>query len=305
MKAMATLVVWCLVSSIAACGDGLPPRVGGAGGGAGEAVAPAKAAVLAIEGRRPGAKPFPFAIVDGTIGGRPAKLVVDTGAATHAIDRAFGADGSARLSVAGWGDVPARAAEIVDLSPSMKAHGVGGVVAPQLLAEGGQAVVVDLVNKQMRLRPKATAWSELEDIGAVLTGPQGARVCPAESGGVPGALLAIDASVEGAPVKLAIDTGASRTTLIEGSAAGAKAAAHALLGRSMAPSVRADTATPLHGGVPLAASAWSTTVDLGTVPGERHAACGHEGRLGLDVLQYCAVAITADEMRVACRAPGQ
>lgn len=303
MKVFVALASLGFASSLAACGDGPPPRVGGAG--AGEAIAPAKAAVLAVEGRRPGAKPFPFAIVDGTIGGQPAKLLVDTGAAAHAIDRSVGVDGSARISVAGWGELPARAAEIAELSPSMRAHGITGIVAPQLLAEGGQAVVVDLVNKQMRLRPKATAWSEIEGLGAVLTGPQPARLCTAESGGVPGVLLAIDATVEGAPVKLAIDTGASRTTLIEGSAASAKASAHAILGRSVAASARADVATPLHGGVPLAASAWSTTVDLGLVPGERHAACGHEGRLGLDVLQYCAVAVTADEMRVACRAPGQ
>lgn len=293
------------LASLVACDGGPPPNVPGvdnAGASSGGARPGAqKSAVIAIEPRRAGVRHFPLPVVDGRIGDRPTKLVISTGAATHVIDRSLGADASAKISIDGWGDVPAHPAELADLPPHVRNHGVGGIISPQLLVEQGQAVVVDLVNKQMRLRPKSMGWSEAGDVGAKMTTAGQARPCPTDVG----QLLVVDAQVEGAPMKLALDTGASRTIMNEGSAGGAKAAAHDVLGRSVAPSSRSGVATPLHGGVPLAGGTWSTTVDMGVSPGERNAQCGHEGHIGVDILGYCAMAIAADELLVACRTPGQ
>lgn len=305
-----------LVLSIAAlvgagaCDGGPPPNVAGVDGTAGAsggAAAPGtrKSAVIAIEPRRAGVRQFPLPIVDGRIGDKPVKLVISTGAATHVIDRSLGVDANAKISVEGWGDVPAHAAEIADLPPHVKNHGVGGILSPQLLVEQGQAVVVDLVNKQMRLRPKTMGWSEVGDIGAKLTPSGQAHSCATEAAGAPGQLLVVDAQIEGVAQKLSLDTGASRTILLEGSPAAAKAAAHDVLGRSVAPGVRGNVATPLHGGVPITAGSWSTTVDMGIAPGEKHPQCGHEGHIGVDVLAYCALAIASDDVLVACRKPGE
>lgn len=287
-----------------ACDGGPPPNVAGVDNGGPATGAPAgsrKVAVIAIEPRRAGVRQFPLPVVDGRIGNTPTKLVVSTGAPTHVIDRSLGVDGSAKISIEGWGDVPAHPAEVADLPPYVKSHGVGGIVSPQLLVEQGQAVVVDLVNKQMRLRPKTMGWSEVGDIGAKMIAGGAVPPCRTDAG----ELLVVDAQIEGVPQKLAIDSGAGRTILNEGSGGGAKAAAHDVLGRSVASGVRGGVATPLHGGVPIAAGAWSTTVDMGIAPGERHAQCGHEGHIGVDVLAYCAIAIAADDLLVACRKPGE
>lgn len=293
------------LAGVVACDGGPPPNVAGVDTAAASSGAAApgsrKSAVIAIEPRRAGVRQFPLPIVDGRIGDKLVKLVISTGAATHVIDRSLGVDANAKISVEGWGDVPAHAAEIAELPPHVKSHGIGGILSPQLLVEQGQAVVVDLVNKQMRLRPKTMAWSEVGDLGAKMTVAGQGRACATEAG----QLLVVDTQIEGVAQKLALDTGASRTILLEGTPAAAKAAAHDVLGRSVAPGVRGNVATPLHGGVPITAGSWSTTVDMGIAPGERHPQCGHEGHIGVDVLAYCALAIAADDVLVACRKPGE
>lgn len=296
-----------LLASLVACEGGQPapnvPGIDQAGAPGGAAPGVRKQAAITIEPRRAGVRQFPLPVVLGKIADRPVKLVLSTGAASHVFDRSLGVDANARIAIDGWGDLPPHAAEIADLPPHMKAHGIGGIVSPQLLVEQGQAVVVDLVNKQLRLRPKSMGWSEVGDVGAKMTG--GAHPCAAEAGGIPGQLLVLDAQIEGVAQKLALDTGSSRTIVNEGSPAAAKAATHDVLGRSVAPSARGGIATPLHGGVPIAAGAWSSTTDMGIAPGERHAQCGHEGHVGVDVLAYCALAIASDDVLVACRKPGE
>ena len=103
-------------------------------------------------------------------------------------------------------------------------------------------------------------------------------------------------------MRVSIDTGASRTLFVEGSKAGTRAAGHPVLGRSVVVGTGGDVATSIYGGVPVSVGAWSSTVDVGLFAGARHPQCGHEGRLGIDVLQQCAIAMTAEEFLVACRA---
>jgi|GEM_PF-6332521 len=282
-------------------------HAGCAGGGAGagatgptDPIARAKEAVLSIEAHRAGARPFPFPVVSARVGDKPTKLLVDTSASAHALERSLGAASDAAIDVDGWGRLAARPA-LVDLPAHLREHGVGGVIAPQLLAESGEAVVVDLVNRRMRLRPTSTARSDVADIGASLFASGQGPLCPGADGAP---ALLVDAEVDGARAQLAVDTGASRTLFLEGSAAAARAAAHPVLGRSMGQATRTSAAVALHAGVPLRAGAWSTTMDVGVAPGERQATCSADGRLGMDALQYCAIAVMADAFVVACRTPG-
>jgi len=304
-----------LATLLSACGETTPPvKTGGtvisAGGGASEAHR--KTAPLVFEAKTAGKKPFPFALVAGKVGDQPTHFIVDTGASAHAIDASIAAAAdvaspakTSSITLDEWGPLGDRPLAIIELPARLKEHGIGGVIAPQQLADAGDAVVVDLLNRQMRLRPKSTAWTELNDFGVVLTPPEQRKFCAVDAGGMQGLVLAVDGTIEGEPARLAIDTGAGRTRVIEGSKAGAKAATHPVLGRSMAVGAATDVAASIHGGVPIAVGAWATTADVGVAPGERHPQCGYEGRIGMDVLSQCAVGMATDEFLLACRAPSK
>ena len=305
----ARLVVVALLLASAACGGEEPPARSAADV---SKVAPdgPRSVELLFEAKKPGSKPFPFAFVEVKLGEQSARFLIDTGASVHAVDSALVKNAqltepvrASAIVVEGWGSLPDHAVAVVELPASIRAHGFSGILSPQLLALPGRAVVLDFTKQQMRLVPRSTAWSQVEDLGTLLT-PPSHRFCPVDSAGIPGLLVAIDGTVDGEPTKLAIDTGTSRSVVLEGSKGGARAVTHPVLGRSVAHSSMADLPVSIHGAVPLVVGALSTTTDLGIMPGERHAQCGYEGRIGMDVLQSCAVAMTGDEVVVGCRAPG-
>lgn len=313
-KVKATILA-ALVAVSCGAGEGGPPARSGADQAAAGAAPRRGTAAIAFEAKKAGSKPFPFGFVEGKVGDQPTRFILDTGASVHTIDPSVATAAklpspikASSTSIEGFGNLPDNAAiSVVELPAAIRAHGIGGILAPQLLVDRGQAVVVDLANRQLRSRPKSTAWSEMDDFGVVLTPPAQRQLCAVDSGGIAGAgrLLATDASVEGEATRLAIDTGSSRSLLLEGSKGGARATAHPVLGRSVVMGASGETVTAIYGGVPLSVGAWSGTVDLGLAAGTRHPQCGYEGRLGIDVLQQCAIAMTAEEFLVACRAPSK
>jgi hypothetical protein len=294
-----------------ACDGGPPPQTSAAAAATGPAAgAPRGIAPIAFEAKKSGAKPFPFAFVDGKVGGQPTRFILDTGASVHVLDPSVAAAAhvgspakASSISIDGWGTLPDHAIVVRELPAPLRGHGIGGVLSPQLLADSTtEAVVVDFVNKQLRSRPQSAAWSELEDLGVALTRPGARKFCPVDSAGVAGLVLSVDAKVAGQPARLELDTGDSRTVLVEGSNAGAQAVGHPVLGRSVAAATDGDVAVAIHGGVPFSIGAWSTTLEVGVTSAAHHADCGYDGRLGIDVLQQCAIAMTADKLLVACRA---
>ncbi len=295
-----------------ACDGGPPARSGAdeaAGSGAARTSASARGVVpIAFEAKKAGSRAFSFPLVEGKVGGQPARFILDTGAAVHVIDASVAAAAqlgtpakASSLSIDGWGTLPEHAVVVRELPASIRAHGIGGIIAPQLLVESpDQAVVLDLVNLQLRMRPRSTAASAMADLGPSLSGP-GRKLCAAEADGIAGFALALDATVDGEPTRLAVDTGASRSMLVEGSKAATRAVARPVLGRTVSAGATADIATSIYGGVPFAAGAWTSTVDVGVSVPHQPPPCAVEGRLGMDVLQQCAVAIYGDEMLVSCR----
>jgi Aspartyl protease len=294
-----------VVLATVACGGEEAPARSAADEAKGAAASGAQRSVeLLYEAKKPGTKPFHFAFVEAKIGEQSARFLVDTGANVHAIDSSLVKNAqiaepvrASTIVIQGWGALPDHAVAVVELPASIRAHGISGILSPQLLVEPGRAVVVDLVKMQMRLVPRSTAWSQVEDLGTLLT-PPSQHLCP-------GLLVAVDGTVDGEPTKVAIDTGTSRTVVLEGSKGGARASTHPVLGRSIAQSSMADLPVSIYGGVPVALGAWSSTTDVGVTPGQPHPQCGHEGRVGMDVLQHCAVAIMGDEVVVGCRLPGR
>jgi predicted aspartyl protease len=295
----------------AGCGDSATsPRAPGSVA-AGVAARRRGPVAVSFEAKRPGGKALPFAFVEGRVAGQPTRFVLDTGATAHVIDASLALASNvatsprgSHLAIDGWGALPAATVLVRELSPTLRAHGIGGIVAPQLLVESEEAVVLDLVNRQLQKRPRSAAWSELSELGPALTAAS-AKPCRTEVDGAPRTALVVDAALDGVATRLALDTGASRTVVVEGASPAGPIAARPVLGRTVAAMASGDLATTLHGGVPLAAGAWSATADVGLAPRERPALCGEEGRLGLDVLQRCALAFTEGEFLVACRAPAR
>ena len=303
---LAVLALGVLVAS-SGCGETVPASSAADPAAKAPSNGGQRSAPLLFEAKKAGAKPFPFPFVEVKIGETTTRFLVDTGAAVHAIDsealkaaQLAAPPHAASIEIPGWGPLVDHAVTVVELPASIRAHGIGGILSPQLLAEAGKAVVLDLANAQLRLLPRSTAWSQIEDLGTRLT-PPAHHFCAADSAGVPGLLIALDGAVDGEATKLAIDTGASRTLVREGSRGGARVATHPVLGRSIALSSMADLPASIHGGVPLVVGGLSQTADIGLTPGAPHPQCGYEGRIGMDVLRLCAVAMTADEVLVACR----
>jgi len=301
------------VLACAACDGGPPARTGGDDTAKGTGARPGSSArgvvPIAFEAKKAGSRAFVFPLVEGKINGQPTRFILDTGAGAHALDSAAAAAAqlgspakASSISIDGWGALPEHAVAVRDLPAAVRAHGIGGIIAPQLLVESAdQTVVVDLLNLQLRMLPKSTAATALADLGPSLSGGSGQKLCPDDVDGIPGLGLVVDATVDGEPTRLALDTGASRSILVEGSKAAARALLHPVLGRSVAVGASADVATSIYGGVPFTAGAWTSTVDVGVGVPHRSPPCGAFGRLGMDVLQQCAVAISQGDMLVSCR----
>jgi hypothetical protein len=319
MVALMPLDKGCVIVAVLAMFAALPFAGCGAAGAVpgkpayytSEAGTPARGVVpLSFEAKKPGARSLPFAFVDGKVGERPTRLVIDTGATVHVLDTALAAAAGVALparasaiAIDGWGQLLEHGVIVRDLPESLRAHGVGVIVSPQLLTEPGQAVVVDFVERQLRMRVRAGAWSELGNIGPVLTAP-GTKPCKTSAGDIGGVALLVDAMVDGAAAQLSLDTGSSLTIVDQDSKVGAKVEAHPVLGRSVSPVASGDVPASIHGGVELSIGGLLTTAEVGVAPGARSAQCDHEGRVGLDILQRCALAFTKDQLHVACRAPG-
>lgn len=272
--------------------------------------APPRTAILQYEAKKPGSRPFPFPFVEIKVGAETTRFLVDSGATVHSIDSAIVKNAQlvapvklTAMTLEGWGAMPDQPVAVVELPSTIRAHGIGGVLSPQLLAKSvgpGQAFAFDLVRGQLRVQPRSAAWASVEELGTALSGGQ--KLCNADASGIfPAQLLTVAANVDGEATTLAVDTGASRTYLMEGSRSGAKAATRPLIGRSAAQSALVELPVALHGGVPITIGAWSNPTEVGLTPGEKDAHCGHEGHLGMDVLQRCAIAFASDEAVLGCR----
>lgn len=314
MKPDLRLVPLLLAGALAsaACDGGVPARTGGDPSatvdGPHSAAAARGVVPIAFEAKKAGSRAFSFPLVEGKVNGQPTRFILDTGAVVHAIDTPVAAAAqlatpakASSISIDGWGALPEHAVAVRDLPPAIRAHGIGGIIAPQLLVESpDQAVVVDLLNLQLRMRPRSTAASAMADLGPSLSGA-GRKLCHADDDGIAGLGLTVAGILDGEPTLLAIDTGASRSIFVEGSRAAARATTHPVIGRTVSTGASVDVTTSIYGGVPIRAGAWTSTVDVGVSVPHRAPHCAVDGRLGMDVLQQCAVAIYGDEMLVSCR----
>ncbi|MGK3989930.1 retropepsin-like aspartic protease [Sorangium sp. So ce136] len=263
---------------------------------------------------------FPSPLIDAVVAGQPTVLIVDTGASHHVLARwladelalplstagdvavdhagrplAVSRLENAVLALSGWGRVEVPTLLVVPMPDVLQRIGIGGVVAPQELARPGRAVVLDLGEGRMTEAPRDEAARALRarfgETAVVELGRCG--------GPNQGSELTARASVEGIPVTLKIDSGASQSSLFAVSPAGKRLSRRATGDRSAYAASGRHT-VPVLSGARLRIAGLDAAADIDLLPGERRATCPSDGFAGMDVLRTCVLVLAEDGGIAAC-----
>lgn len=262
-------------------------------------------------------EPFPYPLVRARVRGVETSLIVDTGASHTVLDvwllEQLGVElvpseqpgeghageqvstmqaRSPHLEIERWGPVPGDVLA-VRLPPLFRTLGLGGVVSPQSLATRGTAVILDLAAGSLGLVPLDEGLRQGEEASL---GP--ARAC--RVGGEPaGAVYVVDAAIEGQRARLIVDSGAARTDVLVGSAAGRTLRRRATGGEASY-TVSGRVEGRRVEGVALDVGRVTATLDLGLMAGRPSGACPRDGHLGLDVLRRCVLVLAPDHLGARC-----
>ncbi len=273
--------------------------------GSAPASAPGKLAKIVFD--RPGLAPVP--LVHATVAGQPTWMILDTGATTHAVSGELARRGSLRqrdagdgvedhagkvmaagradpssIVVDGWGKLTGGTGDLLVVEHAegnlAATAGIGGTIAPVLLVDGRSALVVDLDRAELRYATEEDATRTLASRHHDLAGTTSSS-CHG--------VVSIAGAVDGNPVRLFVNTGASSSDVFLGGRVGT-----ALASRSKPTTRRHDSAagtTPVRvvAGAKLAAGAWSTSVDLNLVTYDPDPACPADGDVGVDALRACVL----------------
>ena len=272
---------------------------------------PATSGRTAIE-RGPGRR---MPLVHGTIAGRPTLLLLDTGAYDHLLEGWFAsalqdaeASGKSaavidhanrRVPMDRWSSVTLaldgigalgtiRPLTTRDQTPGPRAFGIGGILSPQKLTDGG-AVVIDF--------PAGEMARETEDHATTrLAGHSTSLGTAVRCGGA----YIIEATIEGKEARLLVDTGAFATDLKATSMPG-----RALLGRSSVSrdiyAIGGAVQTRALADARVTIAALTKVLDVSIVTdGGSSGRCAGDGVVGMDVLGGCVLVIEATRMRIAC-----
>jgi len=263
---------------------------------------------------------FPLPLVDVVIGGFPTSMIVDTGASHHVVadwvakevalpvstsgDRAVDHAGRVRtvsraenvkLSISGWGAMDVPLVLVLSLPGGLRHLGIGGVLAPHLLAEPGHATLLDLRGGAMVDEAEAEAAKhEVESGGAKAI--SSARVC---GGATEGVVLVVQAAAFGEPAWLKLDSGATASSLFEGSAAGKRALAQAAGARKDYGASGSFTSRAVPGARVMVGE-FEAAVDLAVEAGAPAPSCPSDGFLGMDVLRSCVLVLRGDRTSARC-----
>ncbi len=260
-------------------------------------------------------------LVDVSVRGVQATLLVDTGAAMHVLapwlvreaglhpDEADGGmyDATGRLlpvsvvrdvaaELDGWGELGPAQSFISSPFPNLfERLRIGGLLSPQLLARGDETVMLDFREPSLWLegpaaRPRA------------VTPPS--TFCRSPVGRLDNLLFLTPVTIDRSVARLTLDSGAGATQLNESSSAGRRAllnsaptplSARGLAGRAV-PLRVVENATVRLGSAEQRADVFVANV------GSSY--CAGEGRLGMDVLRSCRVGLGRDHFSISCLPTG-
>lgn len=265
---------------------------------------------------------FPSPTLIVTIGGKKARFLIDSGAGVHTFAKWFvdasglptQHPGGAKVVDAGGHPVEISVvrgvglaladgtrlqideAIVADFPPFFESNEIAGLLSPQLLAAPAHAAVLDLRAPELRFEPMEAA---IERLDATLLNMGGAtKLCVQSGSPLRNRLYAVRTVVEGIETSLIVDTGASGTTLRDGTPAaiavrrkpGTGGAEMSVGGQEM----RVFKSSPV-------------TLDFGggerTLPislGPDAGGCGAQGRLGMDALKDCRWIFGRSALAMSC-----
>jgi predicted aspartyl protease len=268
---------------------------------------------------------FPLPLVHGTIAGQPVWMLVDTGANSHVIASwvarkagfslrplgDVGSDHTGRavsaytvehpgVSIDDWGPLADGPMLVTDVPEPIERIGIGAFISPQWLAAAGDALVLDLANREMH----TAAWDDASRALEVLPGqeiaPRGVRLCRDDASAIKGLAFVLRASVDGHGVDLLLDTGAHRTDLLSTSQAARLLAARATPNREQMYAASGLVKTSLVRAADVRIGDWSLTSDIDLVPGVADPLCPRDGVVSMDALQSCTLLLARDQVRGRC-----
>jgi predicted aspartyl protease len=268
---------------------------------------------------------FPLPLVHGTIAGQPVWMLVDTGANSHVIASwvarkaglamrplgDVGSDHTGRavsaysvehpgVSIDDWGGLPDGPMLVTDVPEPIERIGIGAFISPQWLGGIGDAVVLDLANREMRTAPWDDAAKALDSLPGEEIAPRGVRLCRDDASAIKGLAFVLRASVDGHGVDLLLDTGAHRTDLLSTSQAARVLAARATPNREQMYAASGLVKTNLVRAAEVRIGDWSLTSDIDLVPGVADPLCPRDGVVSMDALQSCTLLLGRDRARGRC-----
>jgi predicted aspartyl protease len=268
---------------------------------------------------------FPLPLVHGTVAGEPIWMLVDTGANSHVIASwvarkagmsmhalgDVGSDHTGRavsaytvehpaMTIDGWGPLAGGPMLVTDVPEPIARIGIGAFVSPQWLASAGDAVVLDLVNREMRTAPWEDAVRALEQAPGHDVAPAGARLCEDTASAIKGLAFVLPASIDGHGVDLLLDTGAHRTDLLTTSKAGKVLAGRARPSREQMYAASGLVKTSLVRAAAVKIGDWTLTTDIDLVPGVADPVCPRDGVVSMDALASCTLLLGRKQLRGRC-----
>ena len=333
------LVAPLLVLTVAACGGpavqaSLPPVAPNASLAASlpesSAVAAAPVEANALP-RRVGlrfdlnGRKFPLPLVHGTVAGEPVWMLVDTGANSHVIASwvarkvglamkplgDVGSDHTGRavtaytvehpgVTIDDWGTLTDGPMLVTDVPEPIARIGIGAFVSPQWLAGAGDAVVLDLTNREMRSAPWEDAVKALEAGPGREVAPNGTRLCEDTASAIKGLAFVLPASIDGHGVDLLVDTGAHRTDLLTTSKVGRVLAGRARPSKEQMYAASGLVKTSLVRAAAVKIGEFVLTTDIDLVPGVSDPVCPRDGVVSMDALASCTLLLGRKQLRGRC-----
>ena len=267
---------------------------------------------------------FPLPVVHGTVGGHPTWMLVDTGANSHVVAGWFARQIGMKLSKLGdvgtdhvgrtiatyrvehpavvieqWGPLAEGPMLVTDVPALIEKLGIGAFISPQRLTEEGDAVVLDLAGAEMRAAWFDDAERALGTRGLALVGP-GARLCEDTASPIQGLAYVLRGMVEGIAVDLLVDTGAQRSDILAGSAAGKALGPRTVANKDQMFGASGRLQSRTVKGARMVVSDVTLTSDVDLLPGVPDPYCPRDGVVSMDVLHTCTLVLGRAKLSARC-----